>query len=54
MDVVFRPGGRMITIAADSEATTDERVKQAFFVVEPNRGQLTRIGDLLASRSGAS
>ena len=44
---VVRPGGRTITIAADSEATTDDRVKQAFFIVEPNREQLIRIGDLL-------
>ena len=28
---VLKPGGRMITIAADSETTTDDRVKQAFF-----------------------
>src|SRR5207244_2617740 len=26
---VLKPGGRMITIAADSETTTDDRVKQA-------------------------
>ena len=44
---VLKPGGRMITIAADSEATTDDRVKQAFFIVEPNREQLSRIGHLL-------
>ena len=44
---VLRPGGRMITIAADSEATTDDRVKQAFFIVEPNHEQLIQIGDLL-------
>ncbi len=44
---ILKPGGRMITIAADSEATVDERVKQAFFIVEPNREQLRRIGDLL-------
>ena len=37
----------MITIAARSEATTDDRMKQAFFIVEPNREQLTRIGTLL-------
>ncbi len=47
---VLKPGGRMITIAADSETTTDDRVKQAFFIVEPNHEQLTRIGDLLESR----
>lgn len=39
----------MITIAADGEATTDNRVKQAFFIVEPNHEQLVRIGDLLES-----
>ena len=44
---VLKPGGRMITIAADSEATTDDRVKQAFFIVEPNREQLSRIGHML-------
>src|SRR4029434_9028357 len=44
---VLKPGGRMITIAADSETTTDDRVKQAFVIVEPHHAQLTRIGDLL-------
>ena len=44
---VLKPGGRMITIAADSEATSDERVKQAFFIVEPNHEQLSRIGNML-------
>jgi NADPH:quinone reductase-like Zn-dependent oxidoreductase len=46
---VLKPGGRMITIAANSEATTDNRVKQAFFIVEPNHEHLVRIGDLLES-----
>jgi NADPH:quinone reductase-like Zn-dependent oxidoreductase len=44
---VLKPGGRMITIAAESETTTDDRVKQAFFIVEPNHQQLTQIGDRL-------
>jgi NADPH:quinone reductase-like Zn-dependent oxidoreductase len=44
---VLKPSGRMITIAADSEYTTDDRVKQAFFIVEPNHTQLTQIGSLL-------
>ena len=44
---VLKPSGRMITIAADSEATTDDRVKQAFFIVEPNREQLSHIGQML-------
>jgi NADPH:quinone reductase-like Zn-dependent oxidoreductase len=47
---VLKPGGRMITIAAESEATADDRVKQAFFIVEPNHEQLTRIGNLLETR----
>ena len=47
---VLKPGGRMITIAAESEATADDRVKQAFFIVEPNHEQLTRIGKLLETR----
>lgn len=37
----------MITIAANAEATPDDRVKQAFFIVEPNRDQLTQVGNLL-------
>ena len=40
---VLRPGGRMITIAADSEGTTDQRVKDAFLIVEPNQEQLVEI-----------
>jgi NADPH:quinone reductase-like Zn-dependent oxidoreductase len=44
---VLKPGGTMITIAADSEWTNDERVKQAFFIVEANHDHLTRIGELL-------
>jgi NADPH:quinone reductase-like Zn-dependent oxidoreductase len=46
---VLKPGGRMVTIAADSEYATDERVKQAYFIVEPNHEQLVRIGGLLDS-----
>jgi NADPH:quinone reductase-like Zn-dependent oxidoreductase len=44
---VLKPGGRMITIATDSETTADDRVKQAFFIIEPNHTQLTQIGSLL-------
>ena len=40
---VLKPGGRMVTIAADSEGTTDQRVKDAFFIVEPNQAQLVEI-----------
>lgn len=44
---VLKAGGRMITIAADSETSTDERIKQGFFIVEPNHKQLKRISDML-------
>ncbi len=44
---VLKPGGRMVTIAANGEGATEERVKNAFFIVEPNRKQLTEIGDLI-------
>lgn len=43
------PNGRMVTIAADSEGTADERTKDAFFIVEPNGAQLGEIADLLES-----
>ncbi len=46
---VLAPGGRMVTIAVDSETATDERVKGAFFIVEPSHDQLVRVGDLLQS-----
>jgi NADPH:quinone reductase-like Zn-dependent oxidoreductase len=44
---VLKPGGRMITIAADSEGTADRRVKNAFFIVEPNQKQLVEIAQQL-------
>jgi NADPH:quinone reductase-like Zn-dependent oxidoreductase len=44
---LLKPSGRMVTIAADSEEARGERVKQAFFIVEPNRKQLVEIGNLL-------
>ena len=44
---MLKPNGRMVTIAADGESTGDERVKQAFFIVEPNRKQLQEVGALL-------
>lgn len=46
---VLAPGGRMVTIAVESETATDERVKRAFFIVEPSREQLVRVGALLES-----
>src|SRR5262245_3742934 len=44
---VLKAGGRIVTIAADSEFTTAQRVKDAFFIVEPNRKQLNEIAELL-------
>jgi NADPH:quinone reductase-like Zn-dependent oxidoreductase len=44
---LLKPGGRMITIAADAEGTADERVKQAFFIVEPNAAQLAEVAKML-------
>lgn len=46
---VLKPGGRLVTIAADSEATQDARTKAAFFIVEPNQQQLIEIAALLDS-----
>jgi NADPH:quinone reductase-like Zn-dependent oxidoreductase len=46
---VLKPGGRLVTVAADSENTNDAREKNAFFIVEPNRKQLTEIGEMLES-----
>ena len=34
-------------ITPDAVKMIDDRVKQAFFIVEPHHEQLTRIGDLL-------
>ena len=44
---VLKPGGRMVTIAADSEGITDQRVQEAFFIVEPNQKQLRELAKLL-------
>ena len=39
--------GRMVTIAGGEENSTDPRVKDAFFIVEPNQKLLSEIADLL-------
>ena len=46
---VLAPGGRLVTIAADSEGTQDERTKAAFFIVEPGGAQLAGIARSLES-----
>jgi NADPH:quinone reductase-like Zn-dependent oxidoreductase len=44
---VLKPNGRLVTVAASSEAPPDDRTKQAFLLVKPNREQLIQIGELL-------
>jgi NADPH:quinone reductase-like Zn-dependent oxidoreductase len=44
---LLKPSGRMVTIASQSECETNERVKRAFFIVEPNRRRLLETSDLL-------
>jgi NADPH:quinone reductase-like Zn-dependent oxidoreductase len=46
---VLKPGGHIVTIAASEEAAalTDERRKNAFFIVEANRKQLIEITKLI-------
>ena len=43
---VLKPGGRLVTVAVESESESDERVRQAFFIVEPNHTQLVEVGRL--------
>lgn len=47
---VLRPPGRLITIAASAEQTHEQRVRDAFFIVEPNRTQLTTVADMIDAR----
>ncbi|OQW31473.1 MAG: alcohol dehydrogenase [Nitrospira sp. SG-bin1] len=44
---VLRKGGRLVTIAADAEGVKEQRVRNAFFIVEPNRNQLVNISQLI-------
>ncbi|MDB5388918.1 MAG: Alcohol dehydrogenase zinc-binding domain protein [Planctomycetaceae bacterium] len=46
---VFGTAGRLVTVATSSEATEDERTKQAFFIVEPSGTQLCEIASLFDS-----
>ena len=43
---VLEPDGRMITIVSENENTEDARVKEAFFIVEPNQAELAEAGRL--------
>ncbi len=44
---VLKPGGRLISIAADDEVNNDPKVRAAYFIVEPNRNQLETVGRML-------
>jgi NADPH:quinone reductase-like Zn-dependent oxidoreductase len=44
---LLRKNGRLVTIAADGERLTQQLVRDAFFIVEPNRRQLIEISRLI-------
>ena len=46
---ILKPNGRMVTIVSSAEGTTEQRVKDAFFIVEPNGQELGAIGELLGA-----
>jgi NADPH:quinone reductase-like Zn-dependent oxidoreductase len=46
---LLSPGGRLVTIAADAESSTDPRVKNAFFIVEQDGEQLASLSKLVES-----
>lgn len=46
---VLSPGGRLVTIAADAEGATEQRVKDAFFIVEPRGDQLSFLSNWFGS-----
>src|SRR5262245_59213100 len=44
---ILNEGGRLVTIAADAERLTQPRVRDAFFIVEPNQAQLIEFARLI-------
>jgi NADPH:quinone reductase-like Zn-dependent oxidoreductase len=46
---LLKPGGRLVTIAADAESSTSPRVKNSFFIVEQDGEQLAALGKLFDS-----
>jgi NADPH:quinone reductase-like Zn-dependent oxidoreductase len=44
---VLKPGGRLVTIAASVEGTSDAREREAFLIVRPDRQQLNEIARLI-------
>jgi NADPH:quinone reductase-like Zn-dependent oxidoreductase len=43
----LKADGKMISIAADAEVTTDPKVRDAYFIVRPDQAQLIEIAKLL-------
>ena len=46
---LLRSDGRLVTIAADAESSSDQRVKKAFFIVEAKGEQLAYMAELFDS-----
>jgi NADPH:quinone reductase-like Zn-dependent oxidoreductase len=42
-------GGRLVTIVSDLPENAEQRVKHAFFIVEPSQSQLLEVAGLLDS-----
>lgn len=45
---VLRPGGRLVTVVSTAQNSTEDRVKKAFFIVEPNQQQLGEVARRIA------
>jgi NADPH:quinone reductase-like Zn-dependent oxidoreductase len=48
---ILKPRGRLVTIVSTAANSTDERVKKAFFIVEPNQKQLSKLAELVEAGS---
>ena len=44
---VLKPGGRLVTVAASGVRTTVERIRAAYFIVEPSQTQLVEVARLI-------
>jgi NADPH:quinone reductase-like Zn-dependent oxidoreductase len=44
---VLKPGGKMISIAADGEVTTNPKVRDAYFIERPDHAQLVEMAKLI-------
>jgi NADPH:quinone reductase-like Zn-dependent oxidoreductase len=44
---MIKKGGRVVTVATNAESSGDPKVKDAFFIVRPNREQLVQLAKLI-------